>query len=93
MPIQKSYLNHCLTALQISQQISEQQRKWMYHQQKVLGLMISFFIKGALSGLRKYLANENHLKMMKNVFYFTLKAPFVLKIFTILSFHVEKQLD
>ena len=28
-------------------------------------------IKGALSGLRKFLALENPLKMMKNAFYFT----------------------
>ena len=36
-------------------------------------------LKGALSGLRQYLANESSLKMMKNAFYFTLKALFVLK--------------
>ena len=30
--------------------------------------------------LRKYLANESLLKMMKNAFYFTLKALFVLEI-------------
>ena len=41
--------------------------------------------KGALSSLRQYLANENPLKMMKNAFYFTLKALFVLKIFKFLS--------
>ena len=38
--------------------------------------------------------NENPLKMMKNGFYFTLKALFVLKIFKIsywLSSHVEKK--
>ena len=28
-------------------------------------------IKGVLSDLRQYLAIETHLKMMKNVFYFT----------------------
>ena len=42
-------------------------------------------LKGTLSGLRKFLANEGPLKMMKNVFYFTLKALFVLKIFQFLS--------
>ena len=36
-------------------------------------------LKGALSGLRQYLANESSLKMMKNAFYFTQKALFVLK--------------
>ena len=30
-------------------------------------------IKGALSGLRQFLATEKSLKMMKNFFYFTLK--------------------
>ena len=37
--------------------------------------------------------NKNSLKMMKNVFYFILKALFVLKIFKFLSSlfdHVEK---
>ena len=42
-------------------------------------------IKGALSGLRQYLANESPLKLMKNAFYFTLKPFFVLKIFKFLS--------
>ena len=36
--------------------------------------------KGTLSGL-----NEDLSKMMKNVFYFTLKALFVLKIFKFFS--------
>ena len=38
-------------------------------------------IKGALSGLRQFLAAESPLKMTKNAFYFTSKARFVLKIF------------
>ena len=42
------------------------------------------FVKGALSGLRKFLANEIPLKMMKNAFYFTSKVLFVLKIFKFL---------
>ena len=41
-------------------------------------------LKGALSGLRQFLVNENHLKMVKNAFHFTLKALFVFKIFTFL---------
>ena len=41
-------------------------------------------IKGDLSGLRQFLAIESPLKIMKNVFYFTLKALFVLKIFKFL---------
>ena len=42
-------------------------------------------IKGALSGLRQFFATESPLKMMKNAFYFTSKALFVLKIFKFLS--------
>ena len=42
-------------------------------------------LKGALSGLRQFLTAESSLKMMKNVFYFTLKALFVIKIFKFLS--------
>ena len=38
------------------------------------------YFKGALSGLRQFLATESPLKMMKNAFYFTLKSLFVLKI-------------
>ena len=42
-------------------------------------------LKGALSGLRQFLTTESPLKMMKNAFYFNLKALFVLKIFKFLS--------
>ena len=42
-------------------------------------------IKGPLLGLRQFPVTENPLKMMKNNFYFTLKALFVLKIFIFLS--------
>ena len=42
-------------------------------------------LKDALSGLRQFLATESPLKMMKNVFYFTSKALFVLKMFNFLS--------
>ena len=41
-------------------------------------------VEGALSGLRQFLATESLLKGMKNVFYFALKALFVLKIFKFL---------
>ena len=50
-------------------------------------------VKGGVEGLRKFWINESPLKMMKNAFYFTLKALFVLKIFKFLSWlfgHVEK---
>ena len=52
-------------------------------------------LKGALSGLRYFLETESPLKMMKNAFYFTLKALFVLKTFKFLFSifgHVEKRL-
>ena len=41
-------------------------------------------IKGAFSGLRWFLATESPLKVIKNTFYFTSKALFVLKIFEFL---------
>ena len=55
-----------------------------------------FAFKGALSGLRQFLATESPLKMIKNAFYFTSKAFSILKIFKILSWlfgHVLKRLD
>ena len=42
-------------------------------------------LKDTLSGLRQFLANESPIKMLKNAFYSTLKALFVLKIFKFLS--------
>ena len=53
-------------------------------------------IKGALSGLKQVLATESPLKIMKNAFYFTSKALFVLQIFKLLSRlfgHAAKRLD
>ena len=50
-------------------------------------------VKGALYGLTQFLITESPLKMMRNAFYFTWKALFVLKIFTFLSWlfgHVDK---
>ena len=40
----------------------------------------SFELQGALSSLRQFLAAESPLKVMKNAFYFTSKALFVLKV-------------
>ena len=57
---------------------------------------MSFAFKGALSGLRQFLATESPLKMIKNAFYFTSKAFSILKIYKILSWlfgHVLKRLD
>ena len=42
-------------------------------------------VKGALSGLRQFLAIESPLKMMKNAFCFISKVLFVLRIFKYLS--------
>ena len=56
----------------------------------------SFLLNDVLSGLRQVLATESPLKMMKNVSYFILKALYILKIFTVLSWlfgHAGKQLD
>ena len=39
----------------------------------------------ALLGLRQCLATENTLKIVKNAFYFTFKAPLNFKIFEFLS--------
>ena len=52
--------------------------------------------KGPLSGLRQFLTIKNPLKMMKNAFYFMLKALFFLEIPTFLSWIfgcAEKRLD
>ena len=42
-------------------------------------------LKGALSGLRQFLATESPLKIMKNAFYYISKALFVLEILNFLS--------
>ena len=55
---------------------------WHSANPEVIGVL---FFKGALSGLRQFLATESPLKMMKNIFYFNSKAHFVLKIFKFLS--------
>ena len=52
------------------------------------------FIKGSLLCLREFLTTESSLKMMKNYFYFFLKALFILVRFLFSSFgYLEKQLD
>ena len=66
------------------------------HYQVCLRKFPELIFKGTLSGLTQFLASENPSKMMKNAFYFTLKALFVLKIFKFLSWlfgHAEKRLD
>ena len=56
----------------------------------------TMFCEVALSSLRRVLAYESPLKIMKSAFYFILKALFVLKIFEFLSWlfvHVRLRLD
>ena len=47
--------------------------------------MLKRYFAFSLKGLKQLLATESNLKMVKNDFYFTLKALFVLKIFKFLS--------
>ena len=49
----------------------------------------SWHIKGALSGMRQFLATESPLNMMKIFFYFFLKALFALKISTVLFWTLD----
>ena len=58
----------------------------------LFGLLIIYYatffrdsVKGAPSGLRHFWAIESPLKIMKNAFYFSTKALYVLKIFKFLS--------
>ena len=71
--------------------------EYLKNKKSVLDGIKAFFIifKSALSGLRQFLATESPFKMMKNPFYFTLRALFVLKkfIFFLLFGNVEKRLD
>ena len=53
-------------------------------------------IKGAISGLRQFLAIDSPFKAMINAFYFTSKTIFLFKIFKFLFSlfgHLEKRLD
>ena len=57
---------------------------------------ILYVFKDPLKGLRQFLATESSLRMMKNAFYFMLKALFVLAMFTLSSWffgYAEKRLD
>ena len=53
--------------------------------QKLVSHTSNIFMKAPKS-LIQLLATESHLKVMKNVFYFTLKALFVLKTFKFFVF-------
>ena len=51
----------------------------------LVGITMTFLSFFELAGLRLNLATESPLKMMKNAFYFTLKALFAVRIFKFLS--------
>ena len=54
------------------------------------------WLKSELSGLKQFSATESPLTIMKNAYYFTLKALFVLKISKFMSGllgYVEERLD
>ena len=55
----------------------------MFQQLRIIGNQACF--KGVPSGLTQFLVTESPFKIMKNTFYFTLKAFSVLKIFKYLS--------
>ena len=51
-------------------------------------------LKGPLSGMRQFLTIQNPSKMMKNAFYFMLKALFVIETFSSWLFgYAEKRLE
>ena len=56
------------------------QPRTIYNTQDEISLKLKKKIKGQLLGLRQFLVAESPLKMIKNAFYFMLKALFVLKI-------------
>ena len=74
-------------------------RKWLSPTCNLVSSIIPWglcTLKGALSGLRQFVATESPLKMIKNAFYFTLKSLFVLEILTLLFWlcgHIEKRFD
>ena len=48
--------------------------------------VLETLFQGTLSDLRQFLATESPLKILKNTFYLTSKALFVLKIVFVLTF-------
>ena len=85
----------CMAGIDVLNKVKHKNNntKWKYG---IFKVNFPFTLKGAISGLRQFLAAETPLKMMKNAFPFTSKALFVLKIFTFLSWlfgHCAKRLD
>ena len=54
---------------------------WISREFQNQGIVFSRKNQGTLSDLRQFLTTESPLLMIRNAFYFTLKALFVLKIF------------
>ena len=63
---------------------SRKETTWPWNMRFIHFLIKETKLKGALSGLRQFLAIASQLKMTRSAFYFTLKALFVLEIFQIL---------
>ena len=60
-------------------------RKYVINYSFCSTMPIKQLLKGPLSGLEQLLKTESPLKVIKNAFYFMLKALFVLEIFIFLS--------
>ena len=54
-------------------------RKYLY-----VSIWTFLMLKGPILGLRQFLTIESPLKIMRNAFYFMLRALFVLEVFTFL---------
>ena len=77
------------SSLQSADVSNEKKRSFLKNTKQLIVVLVQKLqercpLKGALSGLRQFLATESSLKVMKNAFYFRLKALFVLKIFKFL---------
>ena len=57
---------------------------------KCLSIFIGLVVVNVVNCLWQFLTTESPLKIMKNIFYFMLKAQFVLEIFTLLSWQQVK---
>ena len=58
---------------------------FIYWLKNISSRSVSLIFKSTLSGLKQFLAAESPSKMIKNVFYFILKALLVYKVFNFLS--------
>ena len=71
----------------MSQSVNSSLKRWfffrlfLWQHKNNLRLQFRSSFKGALPGLRQFFAIESPLKVMRNIFYFTSKGLFVLKIF------------